>query len=594
MTVKEISRRELFNYINGCKVHFLDEKLALLENFLIKTTNCPADSENEVKRILRYFKSDFKQKWTKASYKLDIFLKNNDKWLDGTVSLPFYKHQKFSGRPSKSFEDCSNRSKRRKTEELRKEHSVSELTFAAQMSLRAGGNSNASTVIRNMVSSSDKVFESQAENSRRQKIKDIQPLTVEQSLSVFINANLTRKQYNIIRNASPKVYPCYSLLQKAKEKCYPKKDAYRVTESCSEIKLQDILDHTATRLCEYLDEVLESIPMQERTNLELISKWGCDGSQQHTFKQKFEDSTGNDAYIFQSSFVPIRLCANMGDQKKIIWQNPVPSSPRFCRPIRIRFVHETSEVTKNEIKYINDQIKDLTETEVLGVNLKIKHTLLLTMVDAKVCNAATNTLSTMRCYICNETSKDFNKLNTKREDNPDTFKFGLSILHARIRLFESILHLAYKIPIGKWQARSVEEKQLVKETKMRIQKDLKEKMSLLVDVPKAGLGSTNDGNTSRRFFADVENAANITGVDFDLINKFRIILEVISSGHKVDVPKLAVFCKETARLYVNLYEWHPMTPTVHKILMHGPTIIQHAILPIGQLNVIYNFFKCHF
>lgn len=206
------------------------------------------------------------------------------------------------------------------------------------------------------------------------------------------------------------------------------------------------------------------------------------------------------------------------------------------------------------------------------------------MVDAKVCNVATDTLSTMRCYVCKATVKEFNKLETRREENPDTFKFGLSILHSRIRLFESLLHLSYKIPIKKWQARSISEKQLYKETKLRIQQALKEEMSLLVDIPKAGFGNSNDGNTSRRFFADPETAARITGVHIDLINRFKTILEVISSGHKIDTEKLSIFCKETKELYIMLYDWHPMTPTVHKILDHGPTIIEHALLPIGQFS----------
>lgn len=37
-------------------------------------------------------------------------------------------------------------------------------------------------------------------------------------------------------------------------------------------------------------------------------------------------------------------------------------------------------------------------------------------------------------------------------------------------------------------------------------------------------------------------------------------------------------------MYVKLYPWYPMSPTVHKILMHGPLVIQNAILPIGQLS----------
>lgn len=61
----------------------------------------------------------------------------------------------------------------------------------------------------------------------------------------------------------------------------------RVTETCAEINLQDLLDHTSARLCMYLDEVLDSLNEEEISFLELLSKWGCDGSQQQQFKQKF-------------------------------------------------------------------------------------------------------------------------------------------------------------------------------------------------------------------------------------------------------------------------------------------------------------------
>lgn len=42
--------------------------------------------------------------------------------------------------------------------------------------------------------------------------------------------------------------------------------------------------------------------------------------------------------------------------------------------------------------------------------------------------------------------------------------------------------------------------------------------------------------------------------------------------------------EETAQLYVDLYGWHPMSPTLHKILIHGAEVIKHALLPIGQLS----------
>ncbi|XP_054721404.1 metabotropic glutamate receptor 6-like [Uloborus diversus] len=109
-------------------------------------------------------------------------------------------------------------------------------------------------------------------------------------------------------------------------------------------------------------------------------------------------------------------------------------------------------------------------------------------------------------------------------------------------------------------------------------------MGLLVDVPKVGYGNTNDGITSRRFFGDVNEAAAITGIDLELILRFKIILEVISSGFDINVEQFGMYTMDTAKYYVNLYAWQPMSPTVHKILVHVPSIISHALLPIGQLS----------
>lgn len=109
-------------------------------------------------------------------------------------------------------------------------------------------------------------------------------------------------------------------------------------------------------------------------------------------------------------------------------------------------------------------------------------------------------------------------------------------------------------------------------------------MGLLVDVPKAGYGNSNDGNTSRRFFQNAECSSCITGINIDLINRFKVILEIISSGQEVDYQKFEDYAQDTAKLFVELYGWHPMSPTVHKILMHGAQVMAEAILPIGQLS----------
>ena len=50
------------------------------------------------------------------------------------------------------------------------------------------------------------------------------------------------------------------------------------------------------------------------------------------------------------------------------------------------------------------------------------------------------------------------------------------------------------------------------------------------------------------------------------------------------MEKYDKYALDTTRLYVELYPWHPMTPTMHKILLHGAVIIKHALLHIGQLS----------
>lgn len=115
-----------------------------------------------------------------------------------------------------------------------------------------------------------------------------------------------------------------------------------------------------------------------------------------------------------------------------------------------------------------------------------------------------------------------------------------------------------------------------------------------MDVPKAGFGNTNDGNTSRRFFANPELAAEITRVDYNLIYRLKVILEVISSGQKVNLHMFADYCMDIIKLYVSLYPWHPMTPTMHKILVHGATVMDKALLSIGLLSefLFADFFNC--
>ncbi|KAL6420764.1 hypothetical protein ACFW04_013877 [Cataglyphis niger] len=152
-------------------------------------------------------------------------------------------------------------------------------------------------------------------------------------------------------------------------------------------------------------------------------------------------------------------------------------------------------------------------------------------------------------YICHITIQA--KSVTKRLEVPLKHKFGISILHSYIKFFECILHISYLyLDFKQWK------------NKFRFQ------LRLLIDIPKSGYGNTNDGNTARRFFQNPTKSVEITA---------------LSSNYKINTYTFHAYCQETAKLYVSLYPWYYMPPTVHKILIHGSSI-KEIILPIGQLS----------
>ncbi|CAH1183647.1 unnamed protein product [Ceutorhynchus assimilis] len=360
--------------------------LEFLENYLIGYDNYSDDQIKEVKHKFSYIKSEFKRRWGIASKKEHVFLEKNSEWLQENFEIPRAIHK--TGRPPKTFDGLSERSKRRKTEEMCASVDSQMLTYATQVKLRCEGKRDVSKIVKEVTGSQTEAEKYKKAYSCFEREKS--RITVLQALSMFVEANLSQKQYEIIISTAKGVFPCYSLLQKANKTA--------------------ILPKSPLLLLIYLEEVLQSLGEEERKSSLLICKWGCDGSQQAQFKQKFESETGSDTNIFQSSFLPLQLICEVN--KKIIWQNPTPSSPRYCRPIRIRFVKESVNTTKEEISYVEEATNLLEPTRVtlFYADFSVRHKMMLTMIDGKICNAATDITSTMKCYICGLTSKDFNNM----------------------------------------------------------------------------------------------------------------------------------------------------------------------------------------
>ncbi|XP_043867476.1 uncharacterized protein LOC122757883 [Drosophila mojavensis] len=212
----------------------------------------------------------------------------------------------------------------------------------------------------------------------------------------------------------------------------------------------------------------------------------------------------------------------------------------------------------------------------------------MTLIDGKVLNVLTGTNSCQVCPLCgakpNQLLKttDFNS--AVFAVNSKSLQFGVSPLHAWIRFLEFVLKISYRLEVKKWRVKG-SDKQNVCQRKQYIQRRLRNEMGLNVDSPKQnGSGNTNDGNTARRAFNNVELFSNILSFDDQILRNFYTILITISCEYKVNSWKFKDLCEKTFYMYTAKYIWYPMSPTVHKILVHGHQIMDNCIVPVGVLG----------
>lgn len=614
--VKMVTRRQLFDVLYEKNGLGRSSRTEYLFNYLVGHYKIENDNDAmlKLKSINSKFCSAVYSKLDQCARKTNRFLEKNKAWLSvqfvfgqtqeetdsdaeqqpGTSSGAAIRHAR--GRPALEFSASSERTRRRKAAKLSSTFESDELTSAVSKKLKDEGKEAAAKLVSEAILTTPTRASKMREAwQKSHKAKEIIPLTPDEALSVMIEAKDSKHSYLVHRRAAKEhfadIYPSYHKILEAKLRCYPRKEGQIVTEASAEVLLQDLLDHTVKRILKLQKPVLLSLSTDLLTNLKLLIKWGSDGSTGHSqYKQMYAEIGLGDGDLFLTSIVPLQLYAEQpGNDKIIVWQNPRPSSTRFCRPVRFQFKKETKELTIQETAYIETQISKLRPTtDMLGnEKIAVSHVCVMTMINGKVCNALTETPSSQTCYICNATPKDMNNIEKvlKRTVIQKNLKFGLSSLHAWIRFFECLLHISYRLELKVWQIRGSENKAFFENKKRTIQQSFRDRVGLLVDIPKSGgSGTTNDGNTARRFFANPSLSSEITGIDEEVITRFGVILRTLSCGYGIDVRAFEEYALETAKLYVAKYPWYYMPTSVHKILLHGAIIIKEAILPIGQLS----------
>lgn len=618
-----ISRKQVYEAVHSSgTLTNIDEGCQASISALCELHHCQTLPEDIVKKMSKTIKSflyRLRERWDKCGRYHDYFIRDNNEWLKKELSfdsevISFLDENEATNRepqleeetagtsargrpPVPEWDNLSKRSKRRKAQELLEGSQPEELIFAASQGVYKK-NANLKYVLKFAMQTPSRPAKIRKLIS--EKKTEPSKYTSEEALSLLVENGLTKQSYQNLRSSAKRkhayIYPPYNEVREAKRKCYP--DDISITEDFAKVPLQNLLDHTALRIIEdqkeQITEAVENLDAGEQLACTLVCKWGFDGSSgQSEYKQKFSSTDTSDNSLFCTTLVPLQLKY----KEQVLWNNPVPSSTRFCRPIHLQFNKETTELSQNERDNIDDEIKKLKPLDVaLDIDyelvsdenrrddISVTYDLNLTMVDQKVINALTETKSTMRCYVCGATPKQFNNLQDLPPSSEEAYQYGLSPLHKWIRCFEMLLHIGYRISVEKWRVSSEADKSSVAARKKEIQDRFKSELGLKVDQPKQGSGNTNDGNTARRAFHEEEIFADICGLDVDIVHRLHVILTAVSCKSEIDSIKFGTYCHETAELLIQLYPWYKMPVSVHILLVHGGVILSSSVLPIGMMS----------
>ena len=401
--------------------------------------------EDSLKSSLIGFYYKFVTLWKNSRRNEKNLERKHCKWLDGIIDFSAHSFDNPGpstvnatpikrGRPKKSFDEGSDRTKRRIIKRGSDSCTTPEAIGVLSSRLRQKGNRAGECILKLVTSSTPK---SSKKNLQiiRERSRSCKSYSPEEALSLLIETKLSKQSYEVIRKSARErnsdIYPHYKKLGKAKKLCYP--ENIKCSETNCEVPLQELLDHTTKR-------ILQTLKTPIVGNYILLCKWGFDGSSgQSQYKQAWlDEKSSSDESVFVTSMVPLALTGNGTE----VWRNPRPSSTRYCRPIRLQFIHENREAIKEEEKYIQKQIMDLKSYK--DSDLEIRYDLFLTMVDGKVVSALTNT-STQQCHICKQTAKGSSSWMISKPADAQALKYGISPLHAYIRFLEFILQISYRL-----------------------------------------------------------------------------------------------------------------------------------------------------
>ena len=350
-----------------------------------------------------------------------------------------------------------------------------------------------------------------------------------------------------------------------------------ITENSVKCKIFDVLEKTIPHLFDFTEVSNES-------PLEILIKVGGDGMTDGSdYKICSTDSDTCDNTTF-SIFLSILA---VSQNNIFLYSNPSPNSPFFCRPIEFHFRKESLDFIKSVFTPIFDQINSLKtfSLKINDIEYSFVSNFYPSMVDGKCINALENITWTKRCYLCEKGCPELNKISPSQASvkSPHVFKYGCQPLHIVIRATEWVLKIAYYKSTS--HLSKVEREKVASSRKQTIFEKIKNDLGFRIDMPSIRNGRTTDGNMARILFSKTDYFSSVLDLDSTFIKKLSILLACVSSSRRIMPDKYKSLASEVFDFYSQNYiTAQNISPTIHRLLVHGAQYFENLPLPTGVLS----------
>lgn len=201
MDTHTLTNRDLFLFLRSLNSTLIYHPQ--LFNFIVQKLDFDfsEDSEDKVKYYLQMFCKNLSFRWKQSNRRLKVFERKNDLWLNKEFKIP----DKISGECSnvsvpstchrKTFSECTERHKRRRTQVLRESYSTDILLHATRQKLESDDSLDMAKIL-------DYLTKNPSETKRIRAFCEgkinIPLYSKEKCLALMLNLNLSKSQYMLL------------------------------------------------------------------------------------------------------------------------------------------------------------------------------------------------------------------------------------------------------------------------------------------------------------------------------------------------------------------------------------------------------------